>query len=151
MTRRYQTLSDNCVQACVASILDLPLRKVPHVFRGTVQPGRDGSAGWRKLFRWAEGRGYRAAWIDPCNVQETRELVRSGKYYIGNIPVRNGCCHAVVMRRGTVVFDPEGANEFVGPAQGYVVLEKKRMGCFGVMVFLGAVYLVMSWLWDWMR
>jgi hypothetical protein len=149
MTAQYQTLEDNCVQACVASILDLPLREVPHVFAG-VSMGRD-TGGWPKLFKWASRRGYKAVWIDPRKRVEVRRLEKSGTYYMGNWPVEGGGAHAVVMRRGEIVFDPGRSSAIMGPALSYVAFEKKGGGCFANILLLLALYLLVSWIWRLLR
>jgi len=140
MTAQYQTRNDNCVQACVASILDMPLHKVPHL----LDMDHDGH-GWDRLFKWVRRHRYQAVWIDGSNRVSERKLEKSGTYYMGIWPVRSGGTHAVVMRRGRLVFDPAGSTEIVGPLVGYVAFQKKGNGCL-VFFLLLALLLAVHWI-----
>lgn len=94
------TLPDvgNCLAACVASILELPISQVPN-FSFTPN-GED----WYedKLLTWLKTRGFTALFVkyDP-------ELGRLGCYCVasGKSP-RGDHLHAVVYKDGKVVWDP---------------------------------------------
>lgn len=84
----------NCVQAAVATLLDLPLDHVPDLIGGATT-GADQD---RRLRRWLRGRGL--------------EMVRLGghwildAFYLASGPSARGVHHMVVMRDGLVAHDP---------------------------------------------
>lgn len=117
MTPRFQTLSDNCIQACIASILDLPLDAVPHVF---AKPD------WFDMLScWAKARGYTFVVLEAPKRSEVAALKNSGGYYIGVVPISSEQSHAVVMRRGKIVFDPEGGQQIHRKPFRYFVFERQ--------------------------
>jgi hypothetical protein len=106
----------NCFQACLASVLDLPLKNVPHLFRHvTEENDRWNQELWDRLREFARKRGYRAVWAYPQeHPDETRQLIESGLYYIatGRSPAGDWG-HSVVMRAGEYVFDPAGGRQYL--------------------------------------
>lgn len=113
----------NCFQACVASVLDLPLYDVPHFM--------EGSDGWWTQERWdavrsfAASHGYRAFWIDPTAEPELVSLLDgSDLFYIAIGPSRGGDWgHCVVRHRGGDCHDPAEAGFLAGEPWLYVGFE----------------------------
>ena len=145
MTRCYQNLSDNCLQACVASILELPLNSVPHVFANGGPGYRWTSKQWLTLVNWARKKGYRTIYLDR-NLQrdqrELKKLERSGRYYIGfgETPTTR---HAVVMKGGRVVFDPDlHSRGIIGEPGGYLAFKRRRRPLRLLGLFLLAYWIV---------
>jgi hypothetical protein len=88
----------NCLQAAVASLLDLPLDEVPH-FVGDDWASDGERNWWTELWTWCQARGLRIGAFEPA----------PGEYYLGNgpsprDPERRG--HVAVFRDGELVHDP---------------------------------------------
>lgn len=154
MTPRFQTLSNNCLQASLASILDLPLDAVPHVFAAGPCTGAEAKRRWGWLMKWAKGRGYNMVFLKENWVldwKRVRELASSGSYYIGIVPMGGGDNHAVVMRYGKQVFDPRGNYGILGKPTDYVVLERRKARLFPALCVMAALYLFVFWMGDMVR
>lgn len=116
----------NCLQACLASIFDLPLNEVVD----TTPPPEDDHAAFYSqhnlVQKWLEARGY---WTwnlegDWCPKRGIRFLDDGETsvpadflwpyppgYYIGGGKSPRGVEHAVVMRAGYIVHDPHPARD----------------------------------------
>jgi hypothetical protein len=97
----YQTIfgnkNGNCVQACVASILELPLSDVPHFLEYN---------DWWEALNWFLGcRGMYAVDL-MINVHKRAGFVCRGYHLINGPNTRNGVLHAVVGKDGRMVHDP---------------------------------------------
>ncbi len=80
----------NCLQACVASVLDLPLDAVPHF---------SAFLWWPEALRlWAKGEGWEVK-------GETTSTVPDRLCIVGGVSPR-GFAHVVVGQHGRVVWDP---------------------------------------------
>ena len=122
MTSCFQTLDNNCLQACIASIFDLPLEAAPHVF---ANGGGWTNAKWARLTDWARTRDYDLVWIEADN-REAAALKQSSGHYIAVFYTLDGGAHAVVMRRGKVVFDPAwGGAGITGKPRHYFVFKRR--------------------------
>lgn len=114
----------NCLQACLASIFELPLADVVDT---TPPPGDDG-AFWSQhnaVQKWLEPRGYWTWTIDGklAPKRATRHLEDGTTepadylwpyppgWYIGGGDSPRGVAHVVVMRAGHVVHDPHPARD----------------------------------------
>jgi hypothetical protein len=124
MTPRFQTLNDNCLQASIASILDVPLEAVPHVFANAGPDFLWTNARWSALTKWAEGRGYELVHVEAGKRKQAAALEKSGDYYIAAGPTSSGIRHCVVMQRGKVIFDPAGGEGITAP-WSYLVLKRR--------------------------
>jgi hypothetical protein len=84
----------NCLQACVASWLDLPLEAVPHfmIF---------GNLYWEAFILYFRSQGYEVlGWVEGVPPND-------GNYYIVSAEVGSrDYNHAVIARNGKVVHDP---------------------------------------------
>lgn len=93
----------DCMRACIASLLDLPIANVPHFLR---EADGDPTKFWLGVCDFAEARG----WDYLCDFARHRpEFVgdMDGYHIIGGpSPRGGGLLHAVVGRSGQVVFDP---------------------------------------------
>jgi hypothetical protein len=84
----------NCVQASLASILDLPLDAVPHFLETADQPSH-----WELAFMdWLEERGV-------GYIRREGEWIFDG-YYLASGPSPRGVSHMVVYRDGSLAHDP---------------------------------------------
>lgn len=134
MNRVYQTLfgervgtptSGNCYPACLASLLELPLDRVPH-FYGEMTPIEVETRSFdlvnRRVVEWLKTRGYRILGFDwPMNGASHRYLSGALAIFSGKSP-RGNFTHAVIGRIGeesgdwSPVFDPRrtsGEPEFL--------------------------------------
>ncbi|MBO3760337.1 hypothetical protein [Ciceribacter sp. L1K22] len=84
----------NCVQASVASILDLPLSAVPHFLEAAPTPSEWELAFWD----WCEERGIGL-------IRRSGEWIFDG-YYLASGPSPRGVNHMVVYRDGVLAHDP---------------------------------------------
>jgi hypothetical protein len=83
----------NCFQACVASLLELPLEEVPNfmLFR---------AKWWEAVVFYFGGLGYDIGYVDIPPPE-------NGEFYIGSIDYSDrDYCHAVIVKDGAVVHDP---------------------------------------------
>lgn len=89
----------NCLQAALASMLDLPLAEVPHFVRDDVHT--DGvKHWWVEMGRWCHGRGL---------ALEDRAAPYVGEYYLGGGPSPRDPLlrsHVAVYRDGVLEHDP---------------------------------------------
>jgi len=134
MTHHKQTRSDNCLQTCLASILDVPIDEAPDTVR--MPPYRRWTdQKWRAITEWAGMRGRKAVFTDASSRRRVRALEESGEYYIATGPSGNGEFHCVVMRHGEIVHDPSGAG-LTGPPSHYIELKEDSpgAGCAGVVI-----------------
>jgi hypothetical protein len=82
----------NCLQAALASILELPLAEVPHV-----GPYDDW---WERLSQWALTRGFELL----CLTLGAGPPPRG--YYLASGPAARGLMHTCVYRGGELAHDP---------------------------------------------
>lgn len=89
----------NCLQAVIASLLDLPLDEVPHFVKEHVDSGGQ-LHWWDQMWKWLAARGWaiHAAGLDT---HRTENLMASGPS-----PRGNGIHHVVIYRDGEMVHDP---------------------------------------------
>lgn len=89
----------NCLQAAIASLLDLPLVEVPHfVGRDWMTDGAE--HWWTEWRRWSAARGLRV---------EALETPQAGEYYLGGGPSPRdpeNRSHVAVYQDGDLVHDP---------------------------------------------
>lgn len=93
-----KTMPGNCLQACVASVLDLPLEAVPH-FVG------DDWATAGELHWWSEWR----RWTAARGLSLTTRAPEPGEYYIASGPSPRdpeNMAHVAVYRDGDLAHDP---------------------------------------------
>jgi hypothetical protein len=103
-----QTVTDpvlgNCLSACVASILELPIEEVPWF-------NEDPATWWERFGAWCEARGHTPIflpWSTPAPVG----------YAIAGVASRraDGVLHAIVCLDGKIVHDPQPRNRGDGVA-----------------------------------
>jgi hypothetical protein len=85
----------NCMEACVASILEIPIANVAKI------ASTDDTNWWAGFCKWLAGRGLKAAW---ANIADT--AVPGGYAIIGARSPRADVLHAVVALDGIIVWDP---------------------------------------------
>lgn len=88
-----QKLKGNCLQACLASIFELPLEKVPHF-------AEMGHVWYEEMWAWLRKFG-----LMPLCVSK-KSGHRPFGFSIGNGPGPRGFQHAVVCHDGEIVHDP---------------------------------------------
>jgi hypothetical protein len=117
MTPTKQTLfgkhTGDCLRAALATLLDLPIWKVPHFSSWSV-------AYWsRELERWVEQELDKQIWF-------VKEMPRDWCIAVGRSP-RSSYPHAVVTKGCKLWFDPHPSNGMlVGDPQYYIVIEDKQ-------------------------
>lgn len=134
MTPQFQDLVDNCFQACVASIMDLPLAEVPH-FQEGVMALMDHlwtQERWDAVIRFGEKHGYEAFWLDP-DLESDKPLIPrlhdSELFYLatGKSPLGK-FGHCVVWYKGRMVHDPRHNGEGIdGEPWLYIAFERRRV------------------------
>lgn len=108
----YRAPGGNCFQACVASILDLPLASVPHFLKGS-DGGMWTQDHWDVVRRFAEQYGRMAVWLDPDKPEDLPFIQRmndEGLYAVatGKAFPSSEYGHCVVWQRGQLAHDPMG-------------------------------------------
>jgi len=84
--------SGNCIQACVASILERPLEAIPDFLSAKTNP-------WLACQSWLDSQGYYLIGASNCWMCAGIEFIAGG---MGP----RGIGHCVVMRDGKVIHDP---------------------------------------------
>jgi hypothetical protein len=112
----------NCLQACVASLLDLPLEEIPH-FTWYMSEWAN------RLYIFLDGRGYKfngTRNIKHDGVSWLKDFKGIDGYIIvgGGSPrgIWNG--HAVIYKDGEPFFDPHPDNTFLTSEEDVYVIEK---------------------------
>lgn len=114
----------NCFQACLASILEMPLEQVPHVYEGEGWVDETGRVGMRRLQAWLRPLGYlyfeidfEAGWIDAW-----ADLGYLDCHYVFSGMGDRGVRHATVALNGRMVHDPHPSRSGVKPDEGKFLL-----------------------------
>lgn len=98
----YQTITvgplSNCLQAAIASLLEMPLEDVPNF-------NEYSSVEWyQRMLDWFEGRGLGLLRVWEAGL--SRAFSRSGYYLTTVKSPRGDFYHAMVSRNGEIVHDP---------------------------------------------
>jgi len=112
MLKQHQQRNDDCVRACVATILELPIESVPNFVaeRGCVWLDR--------LREWLLPRGLTAINVSFSDSDEPGLGILCGAGGAGP----RGCDHEVVWRDGEVVWDPyPGGGGLVGKPKDFLI------------------------------
>lgn len=118
MNRVYQTKfappDGNCVQACVASILELPIDAVPNFV------GEKSDEWYFEALKWLRPANLQLqSWLNP----EWPQWMAGGWYGIAGVKSFHGdWTHVVVARDGVIVHDPNPKNTD-RPQGDYTVLD----------------------------
>lgn len=114
----------NCFQACVASLLELPICEVPHFCDCNSWP--------MNFHRWLEARGLTSVQFSQQDLDG-----RSGfwGYHIIAGPSPRHGRHGVIGYNGEIVFDPHPSNEGLLPGDwAYTfIFEKRRKSTTGLI------------------
>lgn len=104
----------NCLEACVASILEVPLEVVEIPYEGDW---------WDHFTRWAQVKGYKPLYrLRSPELDEW--LLAYGDFYIpgGRSPRLPNLLHAVVGHKGRVVHDPHPSRIGLAKIEDYILL-----------------------------
>ena len=106
MIKVFQTIFDfkngNCFQACVASVLELPLEDVPNFC------AEDQDEWLRNYNEWLRPRGLGVIHVitDACSDSNIIISEFTAGYHIAGVEPTKGEKHAVVIHNGIIVHDP---------------------------------------------
>jgi hypothetical protein len=133
VNQTIHTLNGNCFQACVASVLELPLEKVPHFWENPTEDLMSLQGGltqeqWDNPLIFARDNGYLARWIDPViHADFVKQLIQADFYYVAIGPSPGGPWgHCVVMHKGKPVHDPDSPAEFLAGEPWLLFLMVKK-------------------------
>lgn len=108
----------DCLRACVATVLGLPLDEVPHFVQYIEHPaGTDPMLWWWALVGFCHFHGWDATY--PDDVFDPPD-----GWSLANGPSHRGHQHVVVARDGAVVFDPHPSRDGVVMVTGWMSLRK---------------------------
>lgn len=107
----------NCWQACLASLLDLPLDDVPHFVDIDEQGGEDW---WHSTVTWLWEKGF------AMHVPDTHP--ENGYYLVTGKSPRGDFYHVVVYRNGELDHDPHPDGAGVLTEEHFVYIERYRNG-----------------------
>lgn len=96
---RFGSPGGNCLQAALASILELPLKEVPNFV--TIP----GPSWWDELQAWLGRRGLTLVCVPP-DADWRGWLVQYGGYHLIGGKSPRGLLHSVVGYKGAMVHDP---------------------------------------------
>lgn len=85
----------DCLRACLASVLELPIADVPHFAK--LYPTAPEC--WCEVFDWLEDRGHEYVYVGLINLDRDR-------FYIASGPSPRSGRHAVVCKGSEVIHDP---------------------------------------------
>lgn len=107
----------NCFEACVASILELPIGKMPKV--------SGSEAGWWfRMVRAVNKLGYRIEYFTA----KQQKPPRNRFYIMGGMSPRGNFRHAVVAKNGKMVHDPYPSRDGIkGKPIDYFLIRKIRI------------------------
>lgn len=95
--------SGNCMGACLASILELPIEAVPNFF----EAGPDDTDWWNALRSWLRRYGLGIITLTFENPAQWMHLRLAGYHIVsGPSPRLEGMHHATVWHQGRMVHDP---------------------------------------------
>lgn len=94
-----QSGPDDCISACLASVLEIPLKEVPRFFEIA---GADETEWWRAIKAWLATRGWGVINID-CNAFKLRRI--DGYLIVAGESAR-GLGHSTVWHKGKMIHDP---------------------------------------------
>jgi hypothetical protein len=103
----------NCLQACIASLLDMPIDDVPHF------ADHRGSDWFDKMNEWLIKQGY---WVLVISGWDN-EFTPHG-YCIANGISPRGVMHSVIAKDGKVYFDPHPSDDGISEIDSYWLLVK---------------------------
>lgn len=102
----------NCLQAVIASVLELPLDEVPHFAQ--VDEDTEGAVNWwAYLLAWLRDRGWR---LDGTIMPDP------GEVYLASGPSPRGVKHIVAYQHGRLLHDPHPSEAGLLEVQGRLVL-----------------------------
>jgi len=135
MTPQNLTISSptngDCLRACVASLLDMDIKKVPNF----VANGRGDNGKWfshpkrgLNMFLW--NHGYEYFGYSPA-IEAVRDCAGIDGYFIGVVDSVNfkGSTHAVIFKGLELVHDPSPLKAWAGTgkqARGYYLIRKRE-------------------------
>lgn len=138
----------NCLQACIAFVLHLPLDSVPHIFANVEPGGSWTNEQWLTLVNWARKKGYRAIYLDwdvKQHRKEWRKLEKSGRYYVGF--GYSSAPHAVAMKGRRIVYDPElNGPGIQGGLWGCLVFKRRPRKLRVIGLLLIIYWILRAWL-----
>lgn len=102
----------NCMAACVASVLELPLAEVPNFVEF-------GEEWWAKLVEFLASRSCAVVWCrreaHACQQIDLHPIVSAGHFLIVSGPSPRGdFLHCVIEHRGAIVHDPHPSRAGIG-------------------------------------
>lgn len=125
MTPVYQTIltppHGNCLQACIASILELPLEEVPNFMRVS------GPAWYDRFVNFLLSQGLFPIYLTPevVNADGTRPY---GYYLVQGKSPRGDFDHVVVYHNGKLAHDPNPAGGGIEGEKLFIVLASTNGG-----------------------
>lgn len=126
----------NCTEACIASVLEVPLEEVPDLYDATTDTGHDPER-WTQLRQWLRERGFLWMFADfkardlplrfvdhwqfaPDDFLTQIDWDTSHYFFCGPNP--DGLPHCVVAQGGQVVWDPNPFRRGITAVDGLVYL-----------------------------
>lgn len=113
----------NCVAACIASLLDVPLDQVPHFVEYGIHYGDDdvdkvsnGNAWWAMMLGYLAARGY---W--PVELEKVTDAEPGEFLLVAGMSTR-GALHQVIYRDGQLWHDPHPSRDGVLDVQEVLAL-----------------------------
>ncbi len=134
MKRVKQRGSSDCFSACLASVLEVPLKEVPNF----CDMQESGNGNWHKAFlRWCRKMGYKVverSGRPHLRVRKMRGLEKALSHYVYDGPCFKGFYHARVGLNGERVHDPAGFNGIMTSIRCFyffVPIKKRGRGSSG--------------------
>lgn len=105
LNKDVPSVRGNCLQACIASLLELPIEEVPHFVQDETDHDNHDDWYWlKKVQEFLKPLGKRLVPSQPVgNFAETYQLI------VGQSPRNVG--HGVIYQNGKLVHDPHPSNQ----------------------------------------
>ena len=104
----------DCFRACICSLLELPIEKVPHF---VLLPEADW---WKRFVVYMEAQGYKVF----CGFGAWSEPIEKVYFYIATGTSPRGFLHSVIYSQGNLIHDPHPDGGGVTNIIDYTWLEK---------------------------
>ena len=111
----------NCHQACLASILETSLEKVPNFWEGNEE---DTEGFWKDQREWLKSRGWNIVNIRFEEEHDVRRILGTAVVIaVGKSPRDINNYHAVVWQNGKIIHDPHPSKDgLVGEPEEFSIL-----------------------------
>lgn len=108
----------DCFRCCIASIMEVPPRLVPHFYEGEAFTDETGRIGRQRLYAWLKPFGYFYFEVEFEEPMVKNWIDYLDCHYVFSGATDRGTRHATVGYRGEMIHDPHPSRSGVMPDDG---------------------------------